>query len=89
MRNDSRLNWNLDWLKSNSVRAVWNVLVTEGAKVFFVGGCVRDTIQGRTVNDIDIATDALPSEVIKLAKTAGLRVLETGLSHGSITLINR
>ena len=88
MRNDSRLNWNLDWLKSNSVRAVWNVLVTEGAKVFFVGGCVRDTIQGRTVNDIDIATDALPSEVIKLAKTAGLRVLETGLSHGSITLIN-
>ena len=88
MRNDSRLNWNLDWLKSNSVRAVWNVLVTEGAKVFFVGGCVRDTIQGRTVNDIDIATDALPSEVIKLAKTAGLRVLETGLSHGSITLIS-
>jgi poly(A) polymerase len=54
-----------------------------------VGGCVRDTIQGRTVNDIDIATDALPSEVIKLAKTAGLRVLETGLSHGSITLMHK
>ena len=88
MRNDSRLNWNLDWLNSNSVRAVWNVLVAEGAKVFFVGGCVRDTIHGRTVNDIDIATDALPSEVIKLAKKAGLRLLETGLSHGSITLMN-
>ena len=89
MRNDSRLNWNLDWLESNSVRAVWKVLGAEGAKVFFVGGCVRDTIKGLTVNDIDIATDALPSEVIKLAKTAGLRVLETGLSHGSITLINK
>ena len=89
MRNDSRLNWNLDWLKSNSVRAVWNVLGAEGAKVFFVGGCFRDSIKGRIVNDIDIATDALPSEVIKLAKTAGLRVLETGLSHGSITLMNK
>ena len=55
MRNDSRLNWNLDWLKSNPVREVWNVLGAEGAKVFFVGGCVRDTIQGRTVNDIAVS----------------------------------
>ena len=88
MRNQSQLNWNLDWLKSSPVSSVWNVLVAEGAKVFFVGGCVRDTIQGRQVNDIDIATDALPSEVIKLGKRAGFKVLEVGLSHGSITLIS-
>ena len=87
MQNESRLKWNLDWLKYSSVILVWDALTADGAKVFFVGGCVRDTIQGRKVNDIDIATDALPSEVIKLAKIAGLKVLETGLSHGSITLI--
>lgn len=88
MRNQPQLNWNLDWLKSSPVSTIWNVLVAEGAKVFFVGGCVRDTIQGRQVNDIDIATDALPSEVIKLGKRAGFKVLEAGLSHGSITLIS-
>ncbi len=80
--------WNLAWLKTKSVKLIWKVLTSNGAKVYFVGGCVRDTVQGKQINDIDIATDALPSEVIRLANGAGLKILRMGISHGSVTLVN-
>ena len=79
--------WNLDWLKSESVKVIWQLLSSKTAKVYFVGGCVRDTIQGREINDIDIATDVLPSEVLKISQEAGLKVLKTGYEHGSISMI--
>ncbi len=79
--------WNLDWLKSRSVRFIWKILSSHGATVYFVGGCVRDTVQGRTIKDIDIATDALPSKVIELVQTAGLKVVKTGFSHGSVKVM--
>ena len=88
MENGIPTDWNLDWLKASSVRLVWNTLTANGAKVFFVGGCVRDTVQRRKIKDIDIATDALPAQVMQLSKTAGLKVIQTGLSHGSVTIIS-
>ena len=79
--------WNLDWLKSEPVKVIWQLLSSNTAKVYFVGGCVRDTIQGREINDIDIATDALPSEVLRISQEAGLKVVKTGYEHGSISVI--
>ena len=77
----------MTWLKSKPVNIIWKVLSSKGAKVYFVGGCVRDTVQARKIKDIDIATDALPSEVIELAKLANLKVIKTGLEHGSVAII--
>ena len=54
MKRDSKEQWNLAWLETDSVKLIWRVLSSKGAKVYFVGGCVRDTVQGHEVKDIDI-----------------------------------
>ncbi len=87
MNKNKKIQWNLAWLKSTSVMFIWKVLSSKGAKVYFVGGCVRDSIQGREIKDIDIATDALPSEVVELAQAVGLKVIKTGFSYGSVSII--
>ncbi len=56
--------------------------------VRFVGGCVRDTVLGRPVTDIDIATPDLPETVMEKLAVAGLKSVPTGLSHGTVTAIS-
>ena len=87
MKNYKKDHWNLPWLRSLSVRFIWKILSSNGAKVYFVGGCVRDTVQGREIKDIDIATDALPSTVLELVQAAGLKVNKLGLKYGSVKVI--
>lgn len=62
-------------------------LAAAGARAWLVGGAVRNALLGEPVADIDIATDARPAEVIRLAEAAGLRAVPTGLDHGTVTLI--
>jgi poly(A) polymerase len=52
-----------------------------------VGGCVRDAILGRPLNDIDVATQLTPDRVKEICGKAGLRVIETGIEHGTVTVI--
>lgn len=49
----------------------------------FVGGCVRDLLLGDDVTDVDIATSALPEQVMTLFP----RTLPTGLQHGTVTVV--
>lgn len=58
-----------------------------GFEAYVVGGCVRDCLLGRTPLDWDIATSALPEQVA--ACFAGERMIETGLRHGTVTLLLR
>jgi len=53
----------------------------------FVGGCVRDTLLGKPVKDIDAATPLLPEEAIELLRNAGIKVVPTGLKHGTVTAV--
>ena len=53
----------------------------------FVGGCVRDSILGRAVTDIDIATPDAPTRVIELLEAAGLKAVPTGIEHGTVTAV--
>lgn len=53
----------------------------------FVGGVVRDTLLGQPVHDIDIATRLAPDEVIDRLKAAGIKVVPTGLAHGTVTAV--
>ena len=55
----------------------------ESYEAVFVGGCVRDALLGDEVTDVDIATSALPEQVMTLFP----RTLPTGLQHGTVTVI--
>ena len=54
-----------------------------GFEAFAVGGCVRDTLLGRTPGDWDITTSAKPEEV----KAIFGKTVDTGLQHGTVTII--
>ncbi len=58
-----------------------------GGPARFVGGCVRDAILERKVQDIDIATAAPPDRVMALVRTAGLKAVPTGIDHGTVTVV--
>ncbi len=53
----------------------------------FIGGCVRDALLSLPVTDIDIATPQPPDEVTRLLTRAGVRVVPTGIIHGTVTAI--
>ncbi len=75
------------WMTAPTTRAVVDALTAEGAEVRFVGGCVRDSLLGRPVRDIDIATPDPPERVIRLLENAGIRAVPTGLDHGTVTAV--
>jgi poly(A) polymerase/tRNA nucleotidyltransferase (CCA-adding enzyme) len=52
-----------------------------------VGGAVRDTLAGRPVADIDLASPLLPEAVTEALRAAGVRVVPTGLTHGTVTAV--
>ena len=75
------------WLQAAETQALLGALTSAGHLALFVGGCVRNAIIGVAVGDIDIATDAPPEVVTKIATDSGFRVEPTGLDHGTVTVI--
>lgn len=65
-----------------SYREFAAVLQGAGFACYFVGGAVRDSLMGRAVSDWDAATDASPSDVMKLYR----HVIPTGVKHGTVTV---
>ncbi len=60
-------------------------LNAQGFEAYLVGGCVRDSLMGKTPHDYDIATNATPSEMKKAF--CDLKVVSTGEKHGTLTVI--
>ncbi|MFP5513038.1 MAG: CCA tRNA nucleotidyltransferase, partial [Alphaproteobacteria bacterium] len=75
------------WMTAPESRAVFAALDAGGADARFVGGCVRDAWLGRPVKDIDVATHAPPERVMELLEAAGIRVIPTGIDHGTVTAL--
>ena len=75
------------WLRNPSAQKLSKLYKNFGYQVLFVGACVRNTILKMPVTDIDLATDAQPEEIIKIAKENNIRFVPTGLAYGTITLI--
>jgi poly(A) polymerase len=75
------------WLSARATRDVLGCLTGGGARAYFVGGCVRNTLMGRPVSDIDIATDARPEAVLARAAACGIKAVPTGIEHGTVTLV--
>lgn len=78
----------MPWVQDADAQAVCAALTGAGYRALFVGGCVRNALLGVPVSDYDIATDALPQTVTNLAESAGLKVVPTGIEHGTVTVVS-
>lgn len=76
------------WVHHEPTQKVLKMLTEAGHQAYFVGGCVRNALMGLPVNDIDIATDALPERVMELAESSGLHAVGTGIEHGTVTVVS-
>ena len=72
-----------NFLTDPRVVRIWDALA--GARV--VGGAVRDALAGRETADIDLATPDEPEAVIEALGNAGIKVVLTGLAHGTVTAV--
>jgi poly(A) polymerase len=75
------------WMVEPATRAVLDALAAGGEEARFVGGSVRDALLGRQIGDIDIATPAPPERVIERLRKREIKVVPTGLAHGTVTAI--
>jgi poly(A) polymerase len=74
-------------LREPAIARLLAVLNGEGEETRIVGGAVRNTLLGERVTDVDCATTALPKATMARARKAGLKVVPTGLDHGTVTVI--
>ena len=65
------------------VNKIIGVLQEAGFEAYAVGGCIRDSLLGRTPNDWDITTSAKPMEV----KALFSHTIDTGIQHGTVTIL--
>lgn len=69
----------------DNAKVILDVLKKNGYEAFVVGGCTRDAILGLAPHDWDICTSATPDQMLECFKD--FRVIETGLKHGTITVM--
>lgn len=81
------MNRNVDELVPAPLRALRDLFVRDGFDLRLVGGCVRDFIKGEHPHDVDLCTDAFPDEQLALYQKHGLKYIETGLQHGTLTVV--
>ena len=67
----------------DKVKRIIRTLTAAGYEAYAVGGCVRDSVLGRTPNDWDITTSARPEEMKRLFA----RTVDTGIKHGTVTVL--
>ena len=77
-----------EWVRAPEVQVIFDMLEKAGHEGWFVGGCVRNTILGEPVDDVDIATVLTPDEVIAHLEKAGLKAVPTGVEHGTVAVLD-
>lgn len=76
-----------EWRHWPGMDALLAALDVEGGKIRYVGGAVRDSLLGIDVQDVDCATVFPPEEVMARLKAADIKVVPTGLKHGTVTAV--
>jgi poly(A) polymerase len=76
-----------EWLNRPETVRIFAALTADGAETRTVGGAVRDALLGFPVKEIDLATTALPQQVMTLARQAELKAIPTGIDHGTVTVV--
>lgn len=75
------------WLASGPLSQLMLALNSGGEEARVVGGAVRNALLGEPIGDIDIATTALPDDVLRRAERAGFKAVPTGIAHGTVTVV--
>ncbi len=64
-----------------------NILKNAGFSAYAVGGCVRDSVMGKTPSDWDITTSACPEIMTELFSANGIAAIPTGIKHGTVSAV--
>ena len=75
------------WLTTGGAARVLGLLNGGGEEARAVGGAVRNALMKLPVGEVDIATTAVPDEVVRRARAAGIKSVPTGIDHGTVTLV--
>jgi len=75
------------WLREAPLGELLAVLDRDGEEARVVGGAVRNALIGEPHGDVDIATTALPAEVVRRVEAAGFKAVPTGIEHGTVTVV--
>jgi poly(A) polymerase len=75
------------WLSERPLAQLLALLNREHQEARVVGGAVRNALLGIPHGDVDIATTALPAEVMRRAAAAGFKPVPTGVAHGTVTVV--
>ena len=75
------------WLKAGALPRLLAVLDCDGEAARVVGGAVRNALLGLDVAEIDVATTAVPDEVVRRVTAAGFKPVPTGIAHGTVTVV--
>jgi tRNA nucleotidyltransferase/poly(A) polymerase len=70
----------------HDIRQIHKLFKQYGKKLYLVGGSVRDAVLGKEPKDFDLATDATPDEVLKIAQSHGLHTTEVGKAFGVVVV---
>lgn len=75
------------WRSRTGMKRLLDALGADAGETRYVGGCVRDTLLGFGVRDVDLATRLVPETVIARLGNAGIKAVPTGVAHGTITAV--
>jgi poly(A) polymerase len=75
------------WLVRGEAAPLLKLLDSNGEEARIVGGAVRNALLRLPVHEIDVATTALPEEVVRRVQSAGWKTVPTGIEHGTITVL--
>ena len=75
------------WFKDGEVARLLALLDRDGEEARVVGGAVRNALMGIPVAEIDVATTAVPLEIMRRVEAAGGKAVPTGIEHGTVTAI--
>jgi poly(A) polymerase len=75
------------WLVHGEVARLLSALGRDGEEARVVGGAVRNAMLRLAVDEIDVATTAVPEEVVRRVEAAGWKAIPTGIEHGTITAV--
>jgi poly(A) polymerase len=76
------------WRKRKGIRRLLTALRSDEGLTRYVGGAVRDELLGFPVSDVDLATRLRPAEVVERLEAAKIKVIPTGIDHGTVTAVS-
>src|SRR5205807_4244722 len=77
-----------DWLTGGALGSLLGLLDRDGEEARVIGGALRNILLGEPPGDVvDVATTALPAEVVRRVEAAGFKAVPTGIEHGTVTVV--